>query len=274
MSSRILAAALAVGWLAVPTRADPPAKVVPPHTQPSNPDQDRLWREALFLARLLEPCDPTVLRPDAVRMLTAILKGSRMGPGDGWFGPSKSRHGWDWLSARCGTGKDGRITRKQFRGPDDLFDRLDRDRDGALTAEDFDWSPASPFLRQAATAERWFAGMDGDSNGRVSRKEWEAFFDRLARGKDHLTADDLRLSLFPPMPPRVPAKGKGGPGGPPPGLMLRCLLRGELGSPYEGPRPGQVAPDFTLPTHDGKGQVTLSQFRGKKPVVLVFGSFT
>jgi peroxiredoxin Q/BCP len=32
---------------------------------------------------------------------------------------------------------------------------------------------------------------------------------------------------------------------------------------------GDVAPDFTLPTATG-GEVTLSQFRGARPVVLVF----
>ncbi len=37
---------------------------------------------------------------------------------------------------------------------------------------------------------------------------------------------------------------------------------------------GDSAPDFTLPTHDHAGQVTLSSFRGTKPVVLVFGSYT
>ena len=37
---------------------------------------------------------------------------------------------------------------------------------------------------------------------------------------------------------------------------------------------GDPAPDFTLPDPSGSGEVTLSSFRGKKPVVLVFGSFT
>ena len=36
----------------------------------------------------------------------------------------------------------------------------------------------------------------------------------------------------------------------------------------------QTAPDFTLYDIEGKDSVTLSDFRGKKPVVLVFGSFT
>ena len=37
---------------------------------------------------------------------------------------------------------------------------------------------------------------------------------------------------------------------------------------------GDTAPDFTLPLLDHSGQVTLSSFRGTKPVVLVFGSYT
>jgi hypothetical protein len=37
---------------------------------------------------------------------------------------------------------------------------------------------------------------------------------------------------------------------------------------------GDMAPDFKLKTMDGKQQVQLSSFRGKRPVVLVFGSYT
>jgi len=37
---------------------------------------------------------------------------------------------------------------------------------------------------------------------------------------------------------------------------------------------GDPAPDFTLPRMAGGGTVTLSTFRGKRPVLLVFGSYT
>jgi hypothetical protein len=37
---------------------------------------------------------------------------------------------------------------------------------------------------------------------------------------------------------------------------------------------GQSAPDFTLASPSGKNKVTLSEFQGKKPVVLIFGSYT
>jgi len=39
-------------------------------------------------------------------------------------------------------------------------------------------------------------------------------------------------------------------------------------------RVGDPAPDFTLKTKDGSRQVQLSSFKGKRPVVLVFGSYT
>jgi len=37
---------------------------------------------------------------------------------------------------------------------------------------------------------------------------------------------------------------------------------------------GDAAPDFTLPVPSGKGEVKLSSFQGKRPVVLIFGSCT
>jgi hypothetical protein len=39
-------------------------------------------------------------------------------------------------------------------------------------------------------------------------------------------------------------------------------------------RVGEWAPDFELSTVDRKSVVRLSEFRGKQPVVLVFGSYT
>ncbi len=37
---------------------------------------------------------------------------------------------------------------------------------------------------------------------------------------------------------------------------------------------GDAAPDFVLPSADRKAQIQLSAFRGKTPVVLIFGSYT
>ncbi len=40
------------------------------------------------------------------------------------------------------------------------------------------------------------------------------------------------------------------------------------------PKAGEVAPDFELRDVNNENAVRLSDFRGKKPVALVFGSFT
>ncbi len=40
------------------------------------------------------------------------------------------------------------------------------------------------------------------------------------------------------------------------------------------PKAGDMAPDFELCDINGKNPVRLSQFRGQRPVALVFGSFT
>ena len=40
------------------------------------------------------------------------------------------------------------------------------------------------------------------------------------------------------------------------------------------PKEGAVAPDFDLADADGQERVRLSDFNAKKPVALVFGSFT
>jgi peroxiredoxin len=42
----------------------------------------------------------------------------------------------------------------------------------------------------------------------------------------------------------------------------------------QAPKAGDLAPDFTLSDISGTESVTLSDFRGKKPVALVFGSYT
>jgi len=252
-----------VGWFVVPTVAGPcPAAGPAPKAAPAQPGADGL----LEMIRLLGK----VRRPEIVEMLWAIVNGSHMGPGEGWFHEGQSRYGWQWLARRHGIKATGRITAKQFRGPLDLFYRLDRDHDGVLTAADFDWSDRSPFVRQNNMADMWFYRLDANSNGRISRAEWEAFFKKAARGKDHLTADDLRAALA----QAPPAKKSGGGGGPAPVVFFRGLFHGELGSFHEGPAVGDLAPDFQQPTHDGKKKYRLSDFRGKKPVVLVFGSFT
>jgi hypothetical protein len=205
---------------------------------------------------------------EGTQMLLAIAQGSQMGPGDGWFKSGQGMYDWKWLAGRFDGDANGHVAKDEFQGSAELFERLDRNRDGKLEAEDFDWSDKSPFARQAGMAGQWVRFLDQNSNGRVSREEWQAFFERLAKQKGYVTPDDLRVAFNPPSAPRSKSDG------PSPLVLMKGLMAGELGSFREGPAVGQDAPDFALKTQDGKQEIRLSQFRGKKPVVLVFGSFT
>jgi EF hand len=212
----------------------------------------------------------SVRRLEFVEMLSAIVSGEEIGPGAGWFHPSQTMYNWKSLAERMDADHDGVITPKEFTGPRELFDRLDRDGDGRLTAADLDWSDESPYWRQAGMAKQLLRRADGDKDGKVSEEEWQEMFRKIAKGKDKLTADDLRLLLFPPQPKRPP--------GPPPGMpsrttLLMGLFQSEIGSPSAGPKVGAPAPDFTLSTPDGK-KISMQAFRAGKPMVLVFGSFT
>ena len=54
----------------------------------------------------------------------------------------------------------------------------------------------------------------------------------------------------------------------------KSLMSGQKALDAKAPRAGDMAPDFTLYDAEGVDSVTLSEFRGVKPVGLVFGSFT
>ncbi|MCI0377487.1 MAG: hypothetical protein L0215_07770 [Gemmataceae bacterium] len=254
--------------LALPTPlwANPPVtnKDVPP----PGPVQAHLWLEAIFQAPLLEYCDSTVPRSEALRMLVAVQRWHKLGPGVGWYDPSQRRHDWAWLAARCDRDGNGRIQRQEFTGADEWFKQLDRDRDGAITSEDLDWSERSDWVRRDAQSLRLLRNMDDDGNGRIDEAEWLAFFKKMAGDKGLLNAEDFRELV----PAERPEKGKAKKVSR--DVWLQCLLAGDLGSPLQGPRVDQSAPDFTLSVQDSKKQITLSDYRGKKSVVLIFGSFT
>jgi hypothetical protein len=205
-------------------------------------------------------------------MAIAILKNERMRGGMGWWQPGLKRYDWSWLRAHFDSNQDGQIDRDELPISetlrDRLFARLDRDLDGKLTAADFDGTDAGPVSMMTSVL---FSRLDTDSNGRISLDELAAFFAKSdSENLGFLTPEDLRISLDDPEMFK-PSRGSGEP---PPAEMLRMFLTGQLGWLEAGPGYGEIAPDFTLPTQDGTSSVTLSDSRGKKPVVLIFGSFT
>lgn len=231
---------------------------------------------------LLKRAGDWAMQREFTHMLFSMANpASMMGGKGGWWKPGQSRYDWQWLADRYDREGEGRIGREQLmalNGGAGLFNRLDRDRDGYITSDDLDWSDKSEYLKQGQQGSMLFYMLDANSNGRISKEEWDQVFDRLAKEKGYISQDDVR-ELFRKPPPPV-AKGPKDPkkdgkfAGPSMKVLLYGLLTGELGSMLEGPRVNETAPDFKLSTHDGKQQFALSQFRGKKPVVLIFGSFT
>lgn len=227
-----------------------------------------------------KPDDPPKAKeklPELAEMVGAILvRGSDLGAGRGWFHPGEMTHDWKWLASKRDDDHDGAIFPDEFHGPRDLFARLDRDSDGAVTAEDFDWTEKSGWLRMTTFGGREFSRVDANSNGKLSKEEWAAFFDRMAKEKGFVTPDDLRRAV-PVMPPRERpgAKDEPDPNEPTRWVLLKGLARGEVGFADPGPNVGDRAPAFALKTVDGKKTVALEDVqKAKKPVVLIFGSFT
>ena len=207
--------------------------------------------------------------PEAIRMYLAIVRGSRMGPGEGWFGPANQRYTWDWLSKRSGVAPQGGVRADTFSGSPAWFSRLDRDHDGQITGQDLDWSERNPWVQNSYLVNRLFRRLDPNGDGKLSREEWTAFFDKASHGQPEIAFDELRDAWLTGM--------SGGflPGdAPTTDILLQGLFAGEVGSLQEGPPLDSVAPDFTLKTVDGQQTIQLSKLIGPKPIVLVFGNFT
>lgn len=206
--------------------------------------------------------------PESVRMLLAIVKGSMLSGRDGWFGPAATRYTWDWLAQKTGVPSQS-ITAEKFPGPAHWFARLDRNKDGHIAPEDLDWSDENTWIQQSYLVNRLFRRIDPTGDGKLSRDEWLAFFEKAAGGKDHLVSEDLRDAML------AGASGSFLPGdAPPQDVLIRGLFAGEIGSLNEGPKLNDRAPDFALKTFDGSQTIRLGDVVGKKPIVLTFGNFT
>lgn len=192
---------------------------------------------------------------------------------------------------------DGRISRSEYGRTDAAFANLDQDGDGAVDARDLG-APAAmpaeiaaPFLlvRRMAGSDAasigidelrsGFGGADADGDDALTRDEWAGTEPASASGPDRFAvvlsaADgdrDGRLAL-PELERYLAARDRDGDGR----LHVRERLTPGREPPcgWFEPEERERAPDFTLPREDGSGSIALSSFRGKKPVALIFGSFT
>jgi hypothetical protein len=223
--------------------------------------------EADEVARALEEAYPD--RPEWLDMFAAILQDEPVGPSNGWFktAVTQTRFGWDAARKLYDRDGDGRIGRKEYPGGDADFARLDRDRDGAWSSDDFDFSTS---YSAPSPGRMIFARADRDGNGKVTKEEFEALFRAAdSGGAGFLSLSDLQEAFSMPS-----ARGMSPGDRPSKAMLVRGLFRQEIGSLQPGPRLDETAPDFTLKTSDGKTEVALSKVVGPRPVVLIFGNFT
>lgn len=87
-----------------------------------------------------KPAAPEALRTESVAVGPVVSPGAREGQagGQGAAAQGRPRITFEQVLAREDADRDGRVTKAEFKGPPALFQRLDRDGDGALTKPDFE----------------------------------------------------------------------------------------------------------------------------------------
>jgi Ca2+-binding EF-hand superfamily protein len=205
---------------------------------------------------------------------------------------------WSWLAANYDKNHDGRIEASEYGRDATAFARLDRDHDGVVTRADFERDLVLPAdlvlpmvligiasggrdvdsiaLDQALAAMQ---RLDANGNGRVDRAEFEAAVPSFMNGVDTygtllagMDEDRDGLLSLPEIERWMVRRDTDHDG--------RLVRRERM---VEGPplaegfirrRDRQPAPDFAAAPLAGGAPVPLSSLVGKKPVALIFGSFT
>ena len=206
---------------------------------------------------------------EAIAMLNAILGGSHLSAEDGWFPLAKSqtRFGWDYVRETYDLDTDQAVKIEEFKGNAEDFARLNRDHNKQITEADFDWTQSS---LTASPGSMMFFMADRDANGKLTKEEFAALFEKFGAGDNgYLALDDVRDQFL----PSPTAEGEKRPDRPSRSTLVAGIKNQEVGSLLPGPNLDEIAPDFTLATVQGES-VTLFKEIGDKPIVLIFGNFT
>ena len=129
---------------------------------------------------------------------------------------------------------------------------------------------------------------DKNGDGKITKQEAPEQLKRLFDQFDSNSDDVIEKAELKVVSQRIRARrpgqrrpSQGRPGQRRPGQGRPGQGRPGQGRPGQGQtragdiaKEGRKAPDFKLKTLDGKQEVTLSSFAGKKPVIIFFGSYT
>jgi len=164
--------------------------------------------------------------------------------------------GWSMWEMMKRHDKDGddRVTREEFGGKPEVFAKIDRDGDGTVTREEVETAARGRTRgggRSGSSADvGWvFKRLDWDRNGRLDDGDLAEITKRSDLDRDGAVTE-AEFNDF----------------------LLRNSGHMAFG---RAPIVGSPAPDFRLTPLEGEGWITLSGIlERKRPVVLVFGSFT
>ena len=220
---------------------------------------------------------------------------------------------WNFLLGKYDADTDGSVSVEEYGRQGEKFERLDRNGDGALTAADFERGRSgmtmdpktlagmvvSRYLAEgedldATKLSAAFAAFDADDDARLTRDEFDVeaeargaspgmdrfqmLVDVIGDGDDVLTLPEF-VAWFTDRDVDTDGVLSGSEMGVTRGRFGRSgPSRGERSEDENAPddpaRVGAVAPDFALKPVHGGDAVTLSSFAGKRPVALIFGSYT
>jgi thiol-disulfide isomerase/thioredoxin len=201
--------------------------------------------------------------------LSIAKQGIAISAKDGWFGPAKSRYQFATLQSLWGNPTNDAYEVEQMKSSHRHAKRLDRNRDGKIQVDDFDWSDKHPWVEASYLTNRFFRRIDGNGDGQVSPAEWNQYYAKVVGEQELMDFQNFRDTL-------LAGFGGGFVTGDSPTVeqLLRGLADGDIGSLHEGPAIDQTAPDFTLPRVGSTETITLSSHFGERPTVLVFGNYT
>ncbi|MBO0720582.1 MAG: EF-hand domain-containing protein, partial [Blastocatellia bacterium] len=74
----------------------------------------------------------------------------------------RSQHGRGGAMMRMDTNNDGKISREEWKGKPEEFDKIDKNGDGFITKEEL-----------AESRRNRFEEMDTNNDGKISRDEWK-----------------------------------------------------------------------------------------------------
>ncbi len=180
----------------------------------------------------------------AVIGCTDEAAGVRDGRGGGVGVPG---HGLDHMFADHDANKDGKISKDEFPGPDEIFDRIDGDDDGFISEAEAETAAAAGERmrknmheggeggpgqgqrgqRNADPAARWAAmleHLDTDNDGKISQDEFQGpdeAFDRIDANDDGFITEDEAQAIG------ANRGGYGGPGQGRPGSFARMDVDGD-----------------------------------------------